>query len=105
MCFPSTHFIQSAFILIWPDIFMVCFNFNLVNIILIFRCPTSANRSLPDLPVDVSHLRHPDGSVIWESQEVGGDTGSELYATVEENARPGKDFWHSTRYADNFKKF
>ncbi|XP_034256374.1 flocculation protein FLO11 isoform X2 [Thrips palmi] len=53
------------------------------------RCPTSANRSLPDLPVDVSHLRHPDGSVIWESQEVGGDTGSELYATVEENARPG----------------
>lgn len=53
------------------------------------RCQTSANRSLPDLPVDVSHLRHPDGSVIWESPEAAGDTGSELYATVEENARPG----------------
>lgn len=53
------------------------------------RCSTSANRSLPDLPVDVSQMRHPDGSVIWESPEAGGDTGSELYATVEENARPG----------------
>ena len=37
----------------------------------------------------MGHLRHPEGSVIWENQEVGGDTGSELYATVEENARPG----------------
>lgn len=53
------------------------------------RCSTSANRSLPDLPVDVIHRRHPDGSVIWENQETGGDTGSELYATVEENSRPG----------------
>ena len=52
------------------------------------RCSTSANRSLPDLPVDASHVRHPEGSVLWETQEVGGDTGSELYATVEENARP-----------------
>ncbi|KAK3924008.1 putative serine/threonine-protein kinase SIS8 [Frankliniella fusca] len=53
------------------------------------RCSTSANRSLPDLPVDVIHLRHPDGNVIWENQETGGDTGSELYATVEENSRSG----------------
>ena len=37
-------------------------------------------------------LRSSEDAVLWEVQEGGGDTGSELYATVEDNARPGKEF-------------
>lgn len=49
-----------------------------------YRPSVTANRSLPDIPVD-SQRRLESGDTLWENSEHNGDTSSELYATVEEN--------------------
>ncbi|XP_049835610.1 uncharacterized protein LOC126279127 isoform X7 [Schistocerca gregaria] len=46
--------------------------------------PASANRSLPDIPVDSDRSQVESRLPLWE-QEPNGDTSSELYATVGEN--------------------
>ncbi|XP_063243309.1 uncharacterized protein LOC134542741 [Bacillus rossius redtenbacheri] len=58
------------------------------------RSTTTANRSLPDIPVYSDRLRVEDGSTLWEN-EVNGDTSSELYATVEENKRVTESLIHN----------
>lgn len=50
----------------------------------ISRRPASANRSLPDIPVDSDRSQVESRLPLWE-QEPNGDTSSELYATVGEN--------------------
>lgn len=50
-----------------------------------YRVSATANRSLPDIPVDSNRIRLESGDTLWENSEPNGDTNSELYATVEEN--------------------
>jgi hypothetical protein len=50
-----------------------------------YRASATANRSLPDIPVDSQRIRLESGDTLWENSEHNGDTSSELYATVEEN--------------------
>ena len=50
-----------------------------------YRASVTANRSLPDIPVDSHAIRLESGDTLWENSEHNGDTSSELYATVEEN--------------------
>lgn len=50
-----------------------------------YRASATANRSLPDIPVDSERIQLESGETLWESNEPNGDTSSELYATVEEN--------------------
>lgn len=60
-----------------------------------YRASTTANRSLPDIPVDSERIQLESGETLWESNETNGDTSSELYATVEENkhvAQPLGDY-------------
>ncbi|XP_023707154.1 uncharacterized protein LOC111864196 isoform X2 [Cryptotermes secundus] len=49
------------------------------------KVSATANRSLPDIPVDSQRIRLESGDTVWENSEPNGDTNSELYATVEEN--------------------
>lgn len=49
------------------------------------KASATANRSLPDIPVDSQRIRLESGDTLWENSEHNGDTSSELYATVEEN--------------------
>lgn len=49
------------------------------------RVSATANRSLPDIPIDSQRIRLESGDTVWENSEPNGDTNSELYATVEEN--------------------
>ncbi|XP_021917169.1 uncharacterized protein LOC110828613 isoform X2 [Zootermopsis nevadensis] len=49
------------------------------------KASATANRSLPDIPIDSERIQLESGETLWESNEPNGDTSSELYATVEEN--------------------
>jgi len=49
------------------------------------KTSASANRSLPDIPVDSQRIQVESGDTLWENSEHNGDTSSELYATVGEN--------------------
>jgi hypothetical protein len=50
-----------------------------------YRASATANRSLPDIPVDSERIQLESGETLWENNEPNGDTSSELYATVEDN--------------------
>lgn len=50
-----------------------------------YRVSATANRSLPDIPIDSHRIQLESGDTLWENSEPNGDTSSELYATVEEN--------------------
>jgi hypothetical protein len=50
-----------------------------------YRASATANRSLPDIPIDSQRTQLESGDTLWENSEHNGDTSSELYATVEEN--------------------
>jgi len=50
-----------------------------------YRTSATANRSLPDIPVDSQRIQLESGDTVWENSEHNGDTSSELYATVGEN--------------------
>jgi hypothetical protein len=52
-----------------------------------YRASATANRSLPDIPVDSQRVQLESGDTLWENSENNGDTSSELYATVEEDKR------------------
>lgn len=58
---------------------------NLVTTYHAYRTSVTANRSLPDIPVDSQRIQLESGDTLWENSEHNGDTSSELYATVGEN--------------------
>ncbi|KAJ4444177.1 hypothetical protein ANN_05967 [Periplaneta americana] len=68
------------------------------------KASTTANRSLPDIPIDSERIRLESGDTLWESNEPNGDTSSELYATVEENKHVVQPLVSSARTSRTSKK-